>query len=246
MMIKKLAVFSICLLAFSLSVQAQESSSSSSKKHAMPNIPGAFVLELGLNQALNRPDKFELGLWGSRALNIYYQYDMRILKSKFSFHPGVGFGLERYKFKNNNVLRFDNNHELLMDVPTDILGVRKSQLITNYFDVPLELRFSTNPEDPTRSFKISVGARVGYLFESFTKVKYDDNGDKAKRKEKEAFNLNPFRYGVYMKIGGGNFSLFGYYNLSPLFKKGQGPTSPTSTTITEMNNFTVGISLSSF
>lgn len=251
-MIKKLAAFFISVLVLGTSAQAQDASSptkggSSSKTHTMPNIPGSFLLELGLNEALNRPDKFNIGFWGSRALNIYYQYDMRILKSKFSFHPGIGFGLERYKFTNNLVPFFDQNHNLSMDLPLGITGVKKAQLITNYLDIPLELRFSTNPEDPTRSFKISIGGRVGYLFESHTKLKYTDNGDRVKLKNKEALNLNPFRYGIYMKVGGGNFSIFGYYNLSPVFKSGLGPV-PQGTSITpkDMNNFTVGISLSSF
>jgi hypothetical protein len=39
---------------------------------------------------MDKPNELKYGLWGSRTLNLYYQYDMRIGKSKFSFHPGVG------------------------------------------------------------------------------------------------------------------------------------------------------------
>src|SRR4051794_6740012 len=106
---------------------------------------------------------------GSRTLNVYYQYDMRILKSKFSFHPGIGFGFDRYRFKNNYVLQQDNNNTNTMIEPGRFqvgaatnLSIKRSRLITNYLDVPLELRFSTNPDDPGRSFKISIGGRVGY------------------------------------------------------------------------------------
>ena len=52
--------------------------------------------------------------WGSRTANIYYQYDFRILKSSFSFVPGIGFSLERYKFKDNYMVGYDANDELIM------------------------------------------------------------------------------------------------------------------------------------
>lgn len=246
---KKILVFSLSLIALSISVLAQESTPTAQKRFARPNIPGTFTVELGINRGVNRPEKFMLYFWGSRSLNIYYQYDMRILKSKFSFHPGVGFGLDRYRFRNGYVLGYDQGvlaMQTTLDYRTDISRLKKSQLITNYLDVPLELRFSANPDDPSRSFKFSVGGRVGYLFSAHTKVKFtDDDGNKVKIKEKQDFNLNRFRYGVYAKIGGGNFSVMGYYNLSTVFKSGQGPVFGTNDP-TEMNNFTIGISLSSF
>jgi hypothetical protein len=252
MNVKKLAVFFLGMLAFTLAASAQDSPTEAPaqpRKYARPDIPGTFVLELGFNQPSNKPNKFDLAFFGSRTANVYYQYDMRILKSKFSFHPGVGFSFERYRFRNNYVLNYDNsNNGALSMIPPNQYGqaVRKSQLITNYLEVPLELRFSTNPEDPTRSFKIAIGARGGVLFNSFTKVKYHDNGNNVKIKDREKYNLNPFRYSVFAKIGAGNFSIFGYYNLTPIFKSGKGPIYNSSDIPVDTQNFTVGISLSSF
>jgi hypothetical protein len=247
MIVKKLLAFSFGMLVLTLAACAQESAPMPQRKYARPDIPGTFLVELGLNLPFDRPNQFKLGVLGSRTANVYYQYDMRILKSKISFHPGIGVSLERYRFKNNYVLDYDNNNALSMITPKDYgHSVRKSQLITNYLEIPVELRYSTNPEDPTRSFKISVGARGGILFNSFTKVKYTEDGDKVKIKNKQPYQLNQFRYGVYAKIGAGNFSLFGYYNLTPVFKTGRGPVLNSTDTPTEMQNFTIGISLSSF
>jgi len=248
MIVKKLLALSIGLFALSLSGFAQESTPKATKRHGRPDIPGTFVLELGVNRPFDRPANFDIGFWGSRTLNIYYQYEIRILKSKFSFVPGVGFGLERYKFRNNYFL--DNSDGTNSMLPAanfpigNISGISKSQLITNYFDVPLELRFSTRPDDPSKSFKISIGGRVGYLFDSHTKIKYSDNGETKKYKSHEKFNLNDFRYGLYAKIGAGNFAIFGYYNLSTLFQTGRDP--DVGNVTTSMKNFTIGISLSSF
>src|SRR5690606_30868686 len=85
-----------------------------------------------------------------------------------------------------------------------------------------EIRYSTKPDDPARSFKISVGGRIGYMYDSFTKIKYKENSEVKQLKNKQDFNLTKFRYGLTARIGVGNFSLFGYYNLTPLFEEGKG------------------------
>lgn len=82
------------------------------------------------------------------------------------------------------------------------------------------------------------------MFDSFTKIKYKENGEVKKLKDKQDYNLNKIRYGVSAKIGVGNFSLFGYYNLSDLFKKDKGILEDSQ--LKNFNTFTVGISLSSF
>ncbi len=223
----------------------QDTTTPNPKKTGRPDIPGTFTLELGVNSASGSPSTFDIGFWGSRSLNVYYQYEMRILKSKFSFVPGIGFSFERFKFKNEYTLDY-NGSSLIMVSPQTAgrTNTKKSQLITNYIEVPLEICFRTNPEDPARSFKASVGGRVGYMFDSFTKIKYKEDGEMKKLKDKQDFNLQKFRYGVSAKIGVGNFSLFGYYNLTDLFQKDKGILE--NSQVKNFNTVTVGISLSSF
>ena len=170
------------------------------------------------------------------------------MNSKFSFVPGIGLSLERFKFKNNAILAYpaDNRDSVLLLSVADhqISTIRKSQLITNYIEVPLDLRYTLNPDDPARSFKISIGGRVGYLYDAFTKIKYKEDGEAKQVKDKQNFNLNRFRYGVSAKIGFGNFALFGYYNLNTLFKEDKGLYQ--NGRPMDFNTFTAGISLSSF
>jgi hypothetical protein len=177
---------------------------------------------------------------------------MRILKSSFSFVPGIGLSLERFKFNNEYTLDQDPNdpRSIIMIPPGEnpYPNIKKSQLVTNYIDIPLELRYSTNPDDPARSFKVSVGGRIGYMYDSFTKIKYKENSQLKKIKDKQEFNLNTLRYGLTARLGIGSFSLFGYYNLTPLFVEGEG-VSDISTTGAEKNDFstfTIGVSLASF
>src|SRR5690606_8287899 len=60
-------------------------------RRGLPDLPGSFVLEFGFNQTLDAPDTFDIGFWGSRFVNVFYQFDKRIGNSKFSIHPGLGF-----------------------------------------------------------------------------------------------------------------------------------------------------------
>lgn len=254
-MINRLAVVA---LLFTLSFSAVGQTTEVPKTKARPDIPGIFTLELGLNRAMNPPENFRLGLWGARTLNVYYQYELRILKSRFSFVPGIGLSLERFKFREGQILEFPRVEGVFANPVANrdsILiyslgqhqtpGFKKSQLITNYIDVPLELRYTFNPHDPARSLKISVGARVGYLYDAFTKIKYSQGGEVRQVKDKQNFNLTRFRYGAFGKIGFGSFSLFCHYNLTPLFKENEGLYYQ-GEYYNDMNTFTAGISLSSF
>ncbi len=221
------------------------------KTSARPDIPGTFVIEFGFNQAIKPSTNFKLNFFGSTAFNLYYQYEFRIAKSHFSVVPGIGFSFERYKFQNGYVLTNYPGTDSVKMVTRTLGGIaggftslKKSKLITNYFEVPVEIRYNLNPEDPARSFKVSFGGRIGYMFDSYTKVKYYEDGENKKLKDKQNFNLSQLRYGLTGRIGFGSFSIFGYYNLNPLFEKNKGPV--TNGVRTDFNTYTVGLSLASF
>lgn len=257
-----------CLLLLVAAASSVSLAQSAEKRKGRPDIPGTFLIDLGVNRLIKAPNDLKYGLWGSRTINTYYLYDMRIGKSKFSFHPGIGLGMEHFKLQsfnqylpNDTIKRlnptlildsdgntaFINGGNYLYDGDTlkqvtypATLGIKKSLLALTYVDVPFEFRFSTNPDDPSRSFKAAIGGRVGYLLGSHTKMKYKENGEFKKLKNEQNFNLSPFRYSVSLRIYIGNFNFFGYYNLNPLFKEDKGPMK------TKTNSFTVGFSLAGF
>ena len=242
-MIKKITVF--CLfLAFSLPAISQETTPE--KKTGRPDIPGTFVVELGLNHAVKPIADFSTGFWGSRSLNLYYTYDIRILKSRVSFVPGIGVSLERWKFKNGYVLGYTND-SLKLNKPSAMGYDRlaKSQFVANYIEAPLEFVYRSKPDDPARSFKFAIGGRIGYSFDSFTKVKYREGGEIKKIKDKQDFEINKFRYSLSARVGLGNVAVFGYYNMTPLFESGKGPLDPKKGQ-KDFKTFTIGISLSAF
>ena len=246
-MIKKLAGI-VLLSGFTLVALGQDATTPTKPKKisARPDIPGTFVLDFGFNRDVSGPPDFSLYFWGSRTANLYYQYDLRLFNSSFSIVPGIGFSFERYKFKNNYMVGYDDNNELIMipseDAPVE--GIKKSMLVTNYIEAPIEIKYTLNPDDPARSFQVSVGGRIGFLYDSFNKVKYKENSEVKKFKDKQDFNLNKFRYGLVGRVGFGAFSIFTYYNLSPLFEKGKGL--KTDDVYNDFNTWTIGISVASF
>jgi hypothetical protein len=231
---------SVLVLVVFFMVPLLLSGQSKSNKVPRPDLPGSFLVEFGFNQGLNTPDHFGLKFIGSHAFNLYYQYPMRFGKSKFSFIPGAGFSFERFKLKTAYTLKEDasNSGEFdLVSISTTYPSIKKTMLINNYIEMPIEFRFDTKPEDISRSLSIAIGGRVGYLMDAMTKIKYKEDGEVRKLKDKQNHGMNPIRYGVYTRLGVGSFSLFGYYNLSPLFEKDKGPDKTT------MNTFTAGISI---
>jgi hypothetical protein len=266
-MIKKIASIAF-LIAISAAVMAQ--SAEKTKKYGRPDIPGTFLMDFGFNRMTLKPNDLKYGFWGSRTLNVYYQYDKRLGKSKFSIHPGIGFGMEKFKLIKSHytvgtdtiihqhvsptLIYDDAGNTTFMSAARVIYDgdtltgpdlsasyrTKKSMLALNYLDIPVEIRFSVHPDDPARSVKFAIGGRVGYLLNAHTKIKYKEDGNWKKTKDTQHFNLSPFRYSVYARVYLGNFNIFWYYNLNPLFKSGKGPDQ------TQTQTYTIGVSLASF
>lgn len=241
-MIRSVVVITL-LIGIAFSAQSQETPKGKTKTITRINIPGTFLVDLGLNFALSAPDNFDHGFWGSRTVNLYYQYPIRIGKSSFSAVPGMGLGLERFKLTNNYTLSpnpgTDGTYALIP--ATDLVpDIKKSMIVANYFDIPFEIRFDANPDDVSRSFNMAVGGRVGFLFDASTKIKYREDSETKILKDKQNHGLNDIRYGLYTRIGIGGFNWFFFYNTSSLFKTDQGPDK------TDMNTITAGISINGF
>ena len=217
------------------------------EKAGRPDIPGDLMVEFGFNW-VQESSPIGFNTIKSKTFNAYYLYEMNIGESAFSFHPGIGIGTEKYAFEQDLTLGygFDSlgNEEVQYVALDSIYGIgtsyKKSQINPNYVDIPLEFRWRSRKYDARSSIKITVGGKVGFLFDSKTKVKYTEDGETKKTKQKEKFELSTFRYGVYGKVGYGGFSAFYYYSISDLFNKDKGPMGTT------MYPMTFGLSLALF
>lgn len=228
--------------------KANRTSKAIQEKVGRPDLPGDLMIEFGFNWVKEHPVGYSFKTMGSPTFNAYYLYDMNIGESAFSFHPGFGIGTEKYTFSDDLTLGYD--YDSLGDygvafIPLDSIygagtSYKKSQFVPIYIDIPMEIRWRSKKYDPKRSIKIAVGGKVGFLVDNKTKVKYTESGEKKKTKQKEKFEMNSIRYGVYTRVGFGGFSAFYYYSISDLFKKDKGPMGTT------MYPMTWGISLALF
>lgn len=231
-MMKKILVCALISLSIS-SLYAQKNDKADKKKiireqAGRPDVPGDLMIDLGLN--LLQDNEWDHGTFGSKFFNVYYQYDFNIANSRFSFHPGLGIGTEKYDFDDKLVLTdsigTDNSHNTVFDTLSSVYpnsSFKKSKLALTYLDIPLELRWRSMKFDPQRSLKIAIGAKLGLKLDSHTKVKYTHLGRDKIVKTDQSFGVSKFRYGAYGKIGYGKIYGYYYYSLSQLFESGKGP-----------------------
>jgi hypothetical protein len=164
-------------------------------------------------------------------------YDYRFGKSNFSFAFGAGLG--SHNFYSDAMIETDSLgvtqlHPISSLYPD--INYDKNKITYTYLDVPLEFRLRTK-----NNIRAALGFKVGFLISSHTKYKGDDflfgTNDALHVKFKNVNNIEDLRYGVTARFGWRFINLTGFYSLTNVFKKDQGP---------EMYPFSVGISLMPF
>lgn len=171
----------------------------------------------------NAPDSLDLGSFG-RGFNGYLCYDFPSKKSSFSFAAGIGIGTSNIYFKNQE-LRLSDTGALAGQVRfvPETRDYKRYKLTTAYLEAPFELRYFGNKENRNKGFKAAVGLRVGTLVGAHTKGVRTVDGTKVVDKVNTKRYLDSWRFAATARIGWGNFSLFGSYNLNSLYKEGSGP-----------------------
>jgi len=198
-----------------------------------PNIKGDLFIDIGFNTLNNKPDELATRLFPSRTFNISYQLPVKLFgdNSGLTFNPGVGFGLDKLAFKEDQSLFNDpskgpNSSQLLeiKDVYGDDISIGINNVSLNYVDIPLEFRYHFNKQNYDKGMRIALGGKIGFLYDSQTKISFTDENDlKRKIKDKQSYGINPIRYGILARVGSSGFNVWGYYGLNKVFEKNQGP-----------------------
>jgi len=173
----------------------------------------------------------------SRGMAAYVMMDFPIKTSHFSFAAGAGFSSHNY-FLNGQRFMMEGQENVVFNnlLSPDSENYKKMKLSVNYLEVPVELRFFSNKNNRNIGFKASVGMKVGYLIDAHTKEKVQMNGQLVTQKFKGGNDLfNQWRFAPTVRLGWGNFSVYGQYNVSQLFAPGTGP---------EVFPYSIGISIS--
>ncbi|MDE1192287.1 MAG: outer membrane beta-barrel protein [Arachidicoccus sp.] len=119
---------------------------------------------------------------------------------------------------------------------------KKFKLVFSYVEIPLEIRWSNNIEDPSKGLRFAVGLKGGFLLQAHSKGKnlVSSNGQTQKGSgyiekiyDKKYFNTT--KADATFRASLGIFTLYGTYQLTPLLRSGAGPT---------INPYSIGIGLS--
>lgn len=215
-----------------------EKEESKSKLSGRPDIPGVLGFDYGWVIGYDFPDEMKLKFFTSNVYRGFYKYDINVGNSKLSVHPGIGFTVEKYTFKEDVTIQsvpgltgYDNVLVSLDTIVTDE-NIKKSQMVPVYFDIPLEFTFRTNREMPKRAFKFTLGVRAGFRLDNKTKIKYSQDGENKRTKQKENYGSSWYRINAVARVGYGSINAFYTYSLTPLFEGSKGPLGTTSQPMT--------------
>jgi hypothetical protein len=150
----------------------------------------------------------------------------------------TGFGLEwrRYMLDNKTTLDPDSSFTHGMIDSSNTYVYNKNLFKSTMIQVPLLLEFNTHRKS-NKSFHIAVGAIGQFMINSKTKQILEFKGDEFTKIRKDSYNMSPFQVKAHASIGYSQFTVFGEYNITPLFDSKKGP---------ETYPFVVGVRLIPF
>jgi hypothetical protein len=138
-----------------------------------------LVFQFGTDMWTGKPDSVNTGNGFSRHFNIYFMYDKPFKSDPhYSVAFGAGVGTSNVFFDDHTLVDVKSTANSLPFRKLDSLSsyFSKSKVTTIYFQAPVELRYYTNPEKPSKSWKYAAGLKVGTLLKSYTKSKNYVNG----------------------------------------------------------------------
>lgn len=191
-----------------------------------------FMVQLGYTGWAQVPDSIKTKGF-SRSVNVYFMFDFPFKSTQqLSAAVGLGIGSDHIFFDKSFPDVKGTTANLRFNRSSDTSLYKKTKLVTSYLELPIELRYVTNPEKSDKSFKVAVGAKVGTMLKAGTRSRAEE-GYLLKESSKNYFNTT--RVVGTARIGYGHFSLFGTYQFTGLLKDGAGPV---------LRPFTIGLALS--
>jgi hypothetical protein len=238
---KKILSLAICSLLTS-TLFAQKDPEPAKKKEPINLSNRAndhFLVQLGYTKWAGIPDTINTaGL--SKSINVYFMFDFPFKTNpKLSMAFGPGIASDHMLFTKTNVGIKDLTPAIRFTNVADTNHFKKTKLATVYVEAPIEFRYSADPMTG-KGLKTAVGIKVGMLMNAHTRnTKFQNKGGTSINdftlKEASKSFFNKTRISFMGRVGLGHISLYGSYQLTPLFKDGQGP---------EVRPFSIGITLS--
>lgn len=170
-----------------------------------------IVVDFSFDSYRNWPDGISQKPY-SLGGNVYLMWDYPFGHGPFSFAIGAGFSTHDVHTNGQITYTIDGKYTTFEPLT---VKYNTNKFSMNYMEVPIELRLRTRGD---KSFKLTVGGKIGYAYNVHTKYADADGRMKVYRIK----NIEPLRYGLTFRIGYDKFNLQGFYALSEIFKKGRG------------------------
>jgi hypothetical protein len=202
-------------------------------------VNGYFNPTGGLNLAKNY--KY-MDLNYSRSFNFQFnlfEKQFNLAKNHVKIITGFGFDYHSYALSNKTKLNADSSFTWGTIDSSNTYSYKKNKLRNTYIQVPLLLEFNTS-NNPNKSFHLAFGVIGEFLISGRTKQSLEElkaNKADVTRVRKDNYNMSPFAAKAHVNFGYKGWTLFGEYNLTPLFESGKGP---------ELYPFTAGIRIVPF
>lgn len=202
-----------------------------------------FMIQFGADNWANTPDSVKLGNGLSRHFNFYIMLDKPFKTNpKYSVGYGVGLGTSNMFFDKTYVNIKSTSNRLPFTNVANSNHFEKFKVTTIYVEVPVEVRYTLNPEEPASSWRFALGAKVGSILKTYTKGKNLVNSAGTSQfgptfKEKESNNrfFQSQRLSITTRVSYGIFGLHGGFDITPVLKDGFGAS---------MNRYSIGLVLS--
>ena len=241
---KKVILSLLTILLFSGLAIAQSGTTEKKMVDLSSRPADHLMIQFGSDSWMGAPDSVKTSGIG-RHFNIYFMMDKPFrTNNKFSLAYGVGLGTNNQYINKGTLVDLSQVANNIRFRTLDSLSNRydKQKVATVAVQVPAEIRYYSNPANPSKSWKFAAGLKVGLLLKAYTKMKdfqtYTGNsvfGNKYVQKisNKRFFTSNDVS--VTARAGYGIISLNAAYTVTPVIRDGFGPS---------FNRLSVGLSIS--
>ncbi len=171
-----------------------------------------FLRAVGTNGTVPQKEDFKLNSGKSSNVNIWL-FMQKLNVTKHVLNLKYGLGLEMYNLRYSSNISFSNNPTYIFK---DSINFSKNKLYAGYLTVPFMLNIDATPSK-RNGFSFSAGVSAGYLVGSRTK---QISGERGKTKNKNNFNLNPWRLAAIAEAGIGPVRIYGSYSFNELMENG--------------------------
>lgn len=229
------SLLGIALCMISLNLFAQDSTKSEVKKITRTK-EELKKLDLSKRTSDHLMIQFGMANWANvgdinirgfnKTFNTYFLFDFPFKTDpRLSVAIGPGVGSDNIYF-NKTIVDIKSKTGVIFKADSTTIKYKKNKLVTSYLEVPLELRYSTKPDNMNSGWKLALGIKVGTALDAKVKSKVDLDQNQVggyfqKIRDKKYFNNS--RFAVTARAGYGNVSLFASYTVTDYIKQGFGP-----------------------